>query len=173
MVMQESLGTRLVGKLRTGTQHHSAGEVWVSLMTSKTIFCTASIPIDLPRAEKQICEENAETTRLECYEHKQLSAFPQTSGALTRNARKHLALNPGSPFQILSRSFGETKPICCKTKSGMESLGLRLGSTYLCTFIVNDRWFKHELDHCKHLFHFKCVKLRKHVPETWYCMHCK
>ena len=40
------------------TEHYSAGEVWVSLTTSKTIFCTASILRDIPRAKKQICEEN-------------------------------------------------------------------------------------------------------------------
>ena len=30
-----------------------------------------------------------------------------------------------------------------------------------------------ECDRCNHWFHFKCVKLRRQVPETWYCKHCK
>ena len=35
------------------TGHCSAGEVWVSLTTSKTIFCTASILRDIPRAKSK------------------------------------------------------------------------------------------------------------------------
>ena len=52
------------------TGHYSEEVQWV--MTSKTIFCTASILRDIPRAKKQICQENAEKTsrlRLESSEH--------------------------------------------------------------------------------------------------------
>ena len=42
-----------------------------------------------------------------------------------------LASNPGFPFRILSRSFGEKSGVLqsCETKSGMESLGSRLQLT--------------------------------------------
>ena len=43
-------------------QYYSVGEVWASLMTSKTIFCAGSILRNIPRAKKQIGEENVETT---------------------------------------------------------------------------------------------------------------
>ena len=47
----------------------------------------------------------------------------------------HLALNPGFPFWILSHSFWRNSDFLqrCKTKSRMESLGLRL----LCTIATH------------------------------------
>ena len=48
-----------------------------------------------------------------------------------------LASNPGFPFRILSRSFGEKSDFLqsCETKSGTESLGSRLLMYYLV-----DKW---------------------------------
>ena len=56
------------------TGHYLAGEVWVKLITSKTIFYTASIlrPDIATKGIKQISEENAETSlrlKLESSEH--------------------------------------------------------------------------------------------------------
>ena len=74
---------------------------------------------------------------VECFERKQLSAFPQTSGTVTRNTRKHLFVH-----------------IHCECQ---------LPDSYDSKMI--------ECDRCNHWFHFKCVKLHKQVPETWYCKH--
>ena len=76
---------------------------------------------------------------VECFERKQLSAFPQTSGTVTKNTRKHLFVH-----------------IHCECQ---------LPDSYDSKMI--------ECERCSHWFHFKCVKLRKQVPETWYCKHCK
>ena len=76
---------------------------------------------------------------VECFERKQLSAFPQTSGTVTKNARKHLFVH-----------------IHCECQ---------LPDSYDSKMI--------ECERCNHWFHFKCVKLCKQVPETWYCKHCK
>ena len=76
---------------------------------------------------------------VECFEHKQLSAFPQTSVAVARNARKHLFVH-----------------IHCECQPP---------DSYDSNMI--------ECERCNHWFHSKCVKLRKQVPETWYCKDCK
>ena len=54
------------------TRRYPVGEVWANLMMLKTIFCAANIPSDIPRAKKQIWEENAERLKLESFTTKNL-----------------------------------------------------------------------------------------------------